>query len=828
MLGYPWGLDGGLRDYERDALIAYPGLEPSFLDLPWVQDGVTFTERKAMDNLQSLQREHPAIARVVLGYYWLDDGIDDDEVLLISTILNVARIDQSVAKAFIDLNWIADGFNRSFSNSEYWAIYYLENLVKRDPAMAKRLLEMPWMIDGFLNEAAPERETSITLVDGTIVPPTNYGSWATNGMWIRSFSGGIGVARPVEHATDVYLEPSLANRILDLPWFADGLTSLEGGALISIEYLAFYSSIGGLPSLVHRVMPWLEDGVTPSETLAMLNMGNTAWRDIELANAVANSSFFDDGNRVFHWAVPISLLDESSELGQQSWVRDGLTEEEAAKIVVFRGLSLMTDLDEENAKLYQPLIHGGHVVSEEFSSASAGDVKLFVVSRSPLQDESAVFRQLRLGIETIADFIGLPWPIADIIVHIEPEFSNVTLESGDLNGRYFTSHIGVFLPEQDPDFIDVLYHELAHYYFNHETIGYDWLSEGAPEFLASYVTRNDQPNTEVVGEFCADNGFTDIHQLTPTGTQLSSAPELTFCTYLLGHNFLWEMYNSLGPETVSSALREMHKTATGRAGSVKSQLRAWAVQSEEIYEAFLSSTPPEKQDEFRDLYSRLHGRPYEYPTGRDKDRAALVALYNATDGDNWLNNENWLTDAPIYQWHGVITDSYFRRVIRLDLPGNRLTGSIPAELASLVMLSHLNLDSNQLSGPIPPELGGLRLLKTLQLANNQLTGPIPPELGNLAYLHHLSLNANRLTGHIPPELGSISYLRGLYLQSNQLTGAVPAELGDGLYRLDDMNVSHNLLTGCIPGMIYRNTGASELLHEYALYRIDRLGGLPRC
>ncbi len=33
-------------------------------------------------------------------------------------------------------------------------------------------------------------------------------------------------------------------------------------------------------------------------------------------------------------------------------------------------------------------------------------------------------------------------------------------------------------------------------------------------------------------------------------------------------------------------------------------------------------------------------------------RAALVALYEATDGPNWVNNENWLTDAPLGEWFG--------------------------------------------------------------------------------------------------------------------------------------------------------------------------------
>ena len=35
------------------------------------------------------------------------------------------------------------------------------------------------------------------------------------------------------------------------------------------------------------------------------------------------------------------------------------------------------------------------------------------------------------------------------------------------------------------------------------------------------------------------------------------------------------------------------------------------------------------------------------------DRAALMALYNATDGPNWVDNTNWLTDAPLGEWYGV-------------------------------------------------------------------------------------------------------------------------------------------------------------------------------
>ena len=39
------------------------------------------------------------------------------------------------------------------------------------------------------------------------------------------------------------------------------------------------------------------------------------------------------------------------------------------------------------------------------------------------------------------------------------------------------------------------------------------------------------------------------------------------------------------------------------------------------------------------------------------ERAALVALYNATDGPNWSRRDNWLTDQPLSTWYGVSTDA---------------------------------------------------------------------------------------------------------------------------------------------------------------------------
>ena len=138
------------------------------------------------------------------------------------------------------------------------------------------------------------------------------------------------------------------------------------------------------------------------------------------------------------------------------------------------------------------------------------------------------------------------------------------------------------------------------------------------------------------------------------------------------------------------------------------------------------------------------------------DRAALVALYNATDGPNWDNSINWLEDSWLEDWHGVTTDATTGRMVSLDLRRNSLTGSIPPELGNLAYLELLYLNDNQLSGPIPPELGNLTYLEELYLNDNQLSGPIPPALGNLINLKWLHLSDNRLTGCIPDGLRNLA------------------------------------------------------------------------
>ena len=190
------------------------------------------------------------------------------------------------------------------------------------------------------------------------------------------------------------------------------------------------------------------------------------------------------------------------------------------------------------------------------------------------------------------------------------------------------------------------------------------------------------------------------------------------------------------------------------------------------------------------------------------DRDALVALYEATDGDNWVNRENWLSDAPISEWHGVTIDDE-GRVSELLLYENRLRGHIPPELGNLSNLTVLSLYSNQLSGTIPSEIGNLSRLEVLALSSNQLNGSIPSEIGNLSRLEVLALSSNQLNGSIPPELSKLSDLQVLALWDNKLRGSIPPDLGN-LTNLEWLDLSENQLSGTIPPELGNLTNLEEL------------------
>jgi len=196
------------------------------------------------------------------------------------------------------------------------------------------------------------------------------------------------------------------------------------------------------------------------------------------------------------------------------------------------------------------------------------------------------------------------------------------------------------------------------------------------------------------------------------------------------------------------------------------------------------------------------------------DIDALLAVYNATDGPNWIYNDGWVAgaagnDCDVCEWDYVTCNSD-GRVKFLSLSSNLPSGTIPPEIGDLEFLESLSMDYCGLTGTIPAEIGQLTNLTSLRFFTNELTGSIPASIGNLVNLETLNLAKNDdLGGELPASLGNLVNLEKLFIHNTNVSGSIPASFGN-MTNMDWIEMSNNQLTGELPASLGNLTNIGEL------------------
>ncbi|GKU97133.1 hypothetical protein SLEP1_g10313 [Rubroshorea leprosula] len=143
---------------------------------------------------------------------------------------------------------------------------------------------------------------------------------------------------------------------------------------------------------------------------------------------------------------------------------------------------------------------------------------------------------------------------------------------------------------------------------------------------------------------------------------------------------------------------------------------------------------------------------------------------------------------------GKMNFSSLPNLVRLDLSGLGIKGSIPPQIGALSSLKHLNLSSNDLRGALPSSLGNLTQLVVLDISFNYINS-IPPQIGALSSLKHLNLSTNDLRGALPLPLGNLTELMVLDISVNNIN-SIPTEL-ENLKNLVSLNLTRNYFFGSI-------------------------------
>ena len=481
---FPW-LDDGLTEDEeravnslRDILRKDAAIAKTLLGFPWLADGVTEDESWAVFHLQYIVRDVPEVAKTILGFPWFADDVTGDEWRVIGNLQHIMREDLAAAKTLLGFQWLADGVTSTEGN----AVYNLRVIFQEDPAVAGSLLSSPWLADGVSEN---DRQTI----------------WARRGL--------LAIGR------------SSLSTLTAKPWFEDGLSDKE---LTLVGYLGSIanSNAGAAAALV--AMPFL-DSIEDRDLLALMSLYDIAARDAS----------------------------DFSELMSHPRIRDGITDEETKIIAVLGNHTYAWAPGSTEVLLADT---GVYIQERLIELPHTGETLLAVIGvQDPIAESMDYFEH---AVRTIERFMGEPYPIDYLALLYYDNTSN--------NAANAFTHL---LLMGEDDVVNqvwhptVIAHEAAHWYWRNSGEDYqyqNWITEGSAEFfkIISEHERVGRP-IKVLGLPCSffDN-ISELEKANPSREFIPGADTPRECYYSLGERFFLDLYLALGDETFRSAYRNLY------------------------------------------------------------------------------------------------------------------------------------------------------------------------------------------------------------------------------------------------------------------------------
>ncbi|KAL8545974.1 hypothetical protein ACS0TY_005910 [Phlomoides rotata] len=186
-------------------------------------------------------------------------------------------------------------------------------------------------------------------------------------------------------------------------------------------------------------------------------------------------------------------------------------------------------------------------------------------------------------------------------------------------------------------------------------------------------------------------------------------------------------------------------------------------------------------------------------TGITCDRTGRVVQMSSLQESNDSSNTYWhrLDELDVLAFPYLTTIQLSGCRFGMHNYGEKI---LPAEIGTLLNLTHLYLSDNSLQGEFPLSLLNLTKLEVLDISYNTIKGAIPSGIGQLTRLKFLILSNNQINGSLPSSLGQLTSLESLNLSSNEISGSLPSRLGQ-LTSLVNLDLSNNHISGSLPSSL---------------------------
>ncbi|WP_448518790.1 T9SS type B sorting domain-containing protein [Rhodoflexus sp.] len=129
------------------------------------------------------------------------------------------------------------------------------------------------------------------------------------------------------------------------------------------------------------------------------------------------------------------------------------------------------------------------------------------------------------------------------------------------------------------------------------------------------------------------------------------------------------------------------------------------------------------------LFFLTYALQAQLPNYRQEELNVLKAIFDQMGGANWTGaGMPWPVNAAnaastFHTWAGItcVPNDSTGRIVKIALPGRKLTGKLPADINKLIELTELDLSDNSITGEIPASLASLTKIKSINLSKNKIT-----------------------------------------------------------------------------------------------------------
>ena len=508
-----------------------PRAAQAIAGLDWVQDGVTPTEQRALDELNALgivsqdlllhifqfiwvggihsppSERDIRVLRILVeiaGLPWIQDGIVDNEHEAIQAEFDIRT---EGIRAINGLDWVQD----EVSDIEATAIGHLERLLDHSSELLVHIVRNVW-VDGIHTQPTEQNMANLELLAAIAEIPwiSSKLQAGDHAQFLLYFDLGNGWATQFR-------------RLLAKPWAQDGLVRPEEQVIRHLRTIATVQDEGPEDDHVAGVaqaiidMPFLQS-IEGHDPVALRSLMHIRFWDYNYFPHI-----------VFHYQN-----------------RGGINDRDTQIIAVLDEI-----VNRDNSLLHKFLNEDGvSLENRTITLPRSGTMHIGIVRLK--RGRSQTMELLERSIRQVEEVMNEPYPANYIALLVSDTVkphggwyyhgTHITMQPGyETPSHYFTDYLE-----------GLLTHEVAHYYWHSCP---SWLCEGGAVFV--------EIRTGVLGS----GRLRDLaHKCSETSVQDITLDHSTNCQYFLGARMLQDLYFILGEDLFQVGLQRLYHATQGREG----------------------------------------------------------------------------------------------------------------------------------------------------------------------------------------------------------------------------------------------------------------------